>query len=264
MPKEKINGINLYYEVEGHGHPLLLIAGLTCDLTFWAPIRKELARYFQLILLDNRGAGLSDTPIHPYTIEEMASDAMSLTAHLGIKKAHVLGHSMGGAIAQMLTYKYPSIVNKLVLCNTFIKFIKTAEMGLKLLLGLHRDNFDPARLAEAALPWLFSNAFLSNPQNIAAFIDGALNHPHSQSYMGHLRQFNALTTFDSTPWFHTIQKPTLVIASDEDPLCPMEGSLELSGGMTDAELYTFHHMSHLSLIEKPEEFNTILIDFLNR
>ena len=77
MPTRTVNGIRIYYEQEGRGKPLVLIAGYTCDLSVWSPIRSELARHYHLLMLDNRGSGRSDSPDTPYSIGQMAQD----TAH---------------------------------------------------------------------------------------------------------------------------------------------------------------------------------------
>ena len=97
MPKFTCNEIEIYYEIHGEGYPLVLIAGLGCDMSIWDPILDLLKRHFKIIIFDNRGVGRSSSPSQPYTISDMALDTWNLIAKLELHKPHVLGHSMGGA-----------------------------------------------------------------------------------------------------------------------------------------------------------------------
>lgn len=108
MPKVKINGVNLYYEIQGDGFPLLLIQGLSENVYWWdAPMIDELSKHMKLVIFDNRGVGRSDALEGDLTIEIMAADALGLMDALNINQAHILGHSMGGMIAQELALKFP-------------------------------------------------------------------------------------------------------------------------------------------------------------
>src|SRR5207244_9110172 len=100
MPTTRANDITINYEVHGDGAPLLLINGLADDLTSWAYQMEDLAARYRTIVFDNRGIGGTDKPPGPYTTAQMAADARGLVDELGIERAHVLGVSMGGMIAQ--------------------------------------------------------------------------------------------------------------------------------------------------------------------
>ena len=119
MPKVKVNDIQIYYEVKGKGFPLVMIQGLSYSLDGWDPrLVEELSRKYKLVLFDNRGAGRTDVSDREYTMKLFADDTAGLMDALGISKAHVLGLSMGGMIAQELVLNYPEKVAKLVLCST--------------------------------------------------------------------------------------------------------------------------------------------------
>ena len=118
MPTVKVNGINLYYEVSGQGHPLILIMGLRRNISWWYRQMPELSRHFTVIAFDNRGAGRSDKPVMEYSIGLFADDTAGLMNALDIKNAHVLGISMGGYIAQELAIRHPEMVRSLVLVNS--------------------------------------------------------------------------------------------------------------------------------------------------
>ena len=123
MPIAKLpNNIEMYFEVHGEGEPFVLMNGLKSDHTDWAPMLDTLKENFQVILLDNRAIGQTKDDGKPFTIEDMAADVANLMNHLNIESAFVAGHSMGGAIAQVLAHTHPDQVKKLFLFNTFIKF----------------------------------------------------------------------------------------------------------------------------------------------
>ena len=118
MPKTVSNGINLYYETHGTGKPLVLISGLGYSLWQWHKMAPFLAEHFTVITFDNRGVGQSDKPAGPYTVQMLAADTVGLLDALKIEKAIIMGHSMGGFIAQAIALEYPERVDKLILCST--------------------------------------------------------------------------------------------------------------------------------------------------
>ena len=119
MPKVKVNDIQIYYEVKGDGFPVVMINGLSDNLDCWDPrLIEALSKKFKLVLFDNRDAGRTDVSEREYTMKLFADDTVCLMNALGISKAHVLGISMGGMIAQELVLNYPEKVAKLVLCST--------------------------------------------------------------------------------------------------------------------------------------------------
>jgi pimeloyl-ACP methyl ester carboxylesterase len=118
MPVVEANGINIYYQLAGEGEPLVLISGLSYGLWYWHRVVPLLAPHFRVITFDNRGVGQSDAPPGPYTGSMMAADTAGLLDALGIERAHVLGHSMGGYVAQALALEHPQRIDRLVLAST--------------------------------------------------------------------------------------------------------------------------------------------------
>jgi len=111
MPKLTINDIELYYEVQGDGIPLLLIAGLASDSQSWQPIIGELTSRCQVITVDNRGVGRTSPLDVETSVHTMATDCIALVKHLGLKSLNILGHSMGGFVAQECAIHYPEYVD---------------------------------------------------------------------------------------------------------------------------------------------------------
>jgi 3-oxoadipate enol-lactonase len=124
MPYVKVNDIQMYYEIHGDGEPLLLIVGLGTDISEWEGIIHWLAQTYKVLAFDNRGAGRTDKPDTPYSIEMMADDTAGLMQTLGNQQAHIFGISMGGRIALALALRYPTSVKKLVLVSTSARSIK--------------------------------------------------------------------------------------------------------------------------------------------
>ena len=262
MSKIETSEVSLYYEQEGSGSPLILLAGYTSDISAWAFVRQKLAKYFTIFMIDNRGAGRSDSPDYPYKIENMADDVIAFIESLKIEKPALLGHSMGGAIAQAAAFKRPDVFSKLILSNTLIQLSKTSAYALSYFLKMRSENliYEGFRL-EGMLPWLFSSSFFKHPQHIPYLIQAAMNYPYSPTLTGQARQLEALLQFDSSPWFRQITTPTLVIEGLEDRMCPLD-SKKLALGISRSKLVTFEDQAHMPLIEVPDRFVEPIFDFL--
>lgn len=262
MPKYACNEIEIYYEIHGEGYPLVLIAGLGCDISVWDPILDLLKRHFKIIIFDNRGVGRSSSPSHPYTISDMALDTWSLIAKLELHKPHVLGHSMGGCILQEMVRYNRDKLGKIIISNSCIKLRNTAIYFENFMLQIMRENVSRKTLIEAKVPWIFSSAYLENGQQIDELVRLQLNHPYPQTFNGFQTQLEALFKFNSTSWFQEIQGPALIIGSDEDILCPGD-SERLANHIKDAKFVEFHRVGHSPIIEKPQDYVGIIANYLN-
>lgn len=261
MGSINLNGTHLYYEQEGHGPPLVLIAGYTADVSAWMRVRRKLARHFKLFMFDNRGAGRSDSPDTPYTIDHMADDAMAFIEALGLHRPHILGHSMGGAIAQTLAFHHPLSIGRLVLANTFIKMRAAPACALRYFFKMRAQGMPQVAAFEGSMPWLFSSALLHNQPQIDALLQLVQTYPFPQGITGQKRQLEAIMQFNSKNWFRHIACPTLVIQGGEDIICPGDSQL-LADGIAGARLVTFDHQAHMAPIESPDEFAEAVLSFL--
>lgn len=264
MPKIKVNDIHLCYEIAGKGDPLVLIAGYTCNRGVFEGIKDELAKHFTLILFDNRGAGESDAPDSPYTVEQMADDTMALIDHLHLNKPHILGHSMGGTIAQTLGYKHGGKIGKIVLANTLVQMHPVNALCLKFFFTLRKMNVQVEVIIEGIAPWVFSNEYLKKRENVQKYIQSILEDPHPQSLIGQERQLEALLKFDSSNWLSKIQNQTLIIYGGEDILCPPPDNLKMAKLIPHAKSLCDPHMGHMTLIEKGPEFCRNVTNFLKQ
>jgi pimeloyl-ACP methyl ester carboxylesterase len=110
--------VDIHYEIHGDGAPVLMIAGLASDSQSWQPIVSDLASHYRLITVDNRGAGRTTPQDARVSVRAMADDCVALLAHLGLRSVHMLGHSMGGFVAQDCAIRHPDKVDSLILAAT--------------------------------------------------------------------------------------------------------------------------------------------------
>lgn len=259
MPKLNIGKLNLYYELSGEGPDVVLIPGLACDHSFW-----DLSRFkgFRTLVFDNRSVGLSDLASEDYPIMAFAQDCKALCEKLGIKKAHFVGHSMGGHIAQLIAAHFPEMVDKLVLACSEQEFSAISYYSTKAQVELWEQNLPRAALVNCYLPLLFSENFLQNEKKVEEFIQGVLSNPHPQSKEGYLQQLKAIRGHDTKAILSKIKSQTLVIGCDEDLLTPLKNSIYLKDHIPGAILKVIHGSSHLPNVEKPDEFYQTIASFI--
>ena len=133
MPLLQLKDTELYYEVHGRGQPMVFLSETACDGEVWKIHQvEEFSRDHQVILHDYRGTGRSGKPSIDYSTKMFCDDTAALMDHLGAEKAIVIGHSMGGRIAQLLALEYPDKVDKLILASTGAAFPATKGLPLKI------------------------------------------------------------------------------------------------------------------------------------
>ncbi|HWJ03562.1 MAG TPA: alpha/beta fold hydrolase [Verrucomicrobiae bacterium] len=263
MPKAKVNGIELYYEVHGSGDPLILIEGLGYATWQWCHQVKELSASYQTIIFDNRGVGESDKPDVPYTIEMMADEAAELLRVLGIDKAHVLGTSMGGYIGQRLAQRHPGLVLSLVLaCTSFggPHAIPITQAALNSMLNV--NGLSPEQVIRQGFEAAFSREFpQQNPELIDQLVTWRMSKP-TPRYAWE-RQFAAAAGFNGETELAEIMVPTLIVTGSEDLVIPPQNSVLLAERIPGAQLTTIQDGGHLFFMEKSIEFNRVVLDFLH-
>lgn len=252
----------LYYEIHGQGYPVVLIAGYTCDSSFWQPILDELSQQFQVIVLDNRGIGKTKDHAACLSAEIMADDVLALIEALDLHKPHIIGQSMGGTIAQMLASHHSEKLGKLVLINTSAKWRQAMLKGLHSLLAMRKNDTPFPIIFESILAWIFGQSFLANQRNIQTLEKLILSDPHPQSLLDQERQFQALKTFDSRHLLQRIQLPTLILHGKEDLLALKEDAEFLARNIVGAKLISLP-CAHACIAEVPEQLIDILRDFLS-
>lgn len=262
MPHIKLNNLNFYYEVEGEGFPLVLIAGLSRDSSQWNFVRGDLAKNFKLIMLDNRSVGRTETPAVAYSITDMGKDIIQLLDHLHISKAHFLGHSMGGAIAQTIAHQYSEYVERLIISHSLAKAAPRALFWMNHCASLYDTNKSPEEIMPVTAPWIFSNQFFTDPQAVEKLITIRKNYPYPQTAYGYRQQVEAIEAFDSRSWIHQLSVLTCIIAGKEDILTPAEQSYEMHQRIKNSH-FILQEGAHAPMFEMPEIYAADVIKFLD-
>jgi pimeloyl-ACP methyl ester carboxylesterase len=225
------NGIRIHYEVHGEGRPLLLILGLGADVSEYTALIDQLAAHSRVIAFDNRGAGRSDKPDAPYSIELMAADALGVMDALGATRADLLGISLGGRIALELALGHPERVERLILVSTSARVVPS----------LRRRRLYPLL---SGMPLFRSR----HPQPRYAFV----------------RQMEASTGYDAGPRLHELSMPTVVLHGRSDRAAPLAMAEELHRGIAGSRLLTFTGGHLFFLIRERQRFVDAVADFVGQ
>lgn len=256
------NGVELYYEIHGAGNPLVLISGCGGDILNWAEIVPILSQHYQLIIFDNRGIGRSEVTPGDYSTVQFAEDTAALLDYLKIEKAHFLGWSMGGMIAQEFILAYPERVEKLILCATAAKYSMKHSFVFRTWLEMLKQG-DLAAVANWMMTWCFSEDFFQNPEIVARTRAAFMNPPYPPTIEGFAGQIAALTSHDRRGQLGEIKAPTLVFGMDDDGSFHVKELKSLAKEIGGAELIIIEG-GHTLQLEKPEEFSHVVLEFLQK
>ncbi len=261
MPTVPVRDLMMYYEEAGSGDPLVLIMGLGGDLQAWANQVPALAQHFRVITFDNRGAGRTSAPDRPYSIEQMAADTAALLDRLGIERAHVLGFSMGGYIAQELALHHPKRVGKLILLATAPDIDGFGRNVLRNFIDVRRSNLSREQFARFMATWLYSPELLDDERRLERAIAAVLANPYPQKDHGFIRQAEAILNWRPAGRQREIQHETLVVCGKDDILVPPRNSRRLAELLPKAKLVELPG-AHVGCMEYPELYNPVFLEFL--
>ena len=258
------DGTRIHYEVTGRpgATPILMIQGLGASKNAWNLQRIAMATRFRSISLDNRGAGRSDKPTQPFTLEQMADDAMAVLDAAGVETAHVVGASMGGVISQIIAVKYPHRVRSLTLVCTACRNHPWRQELLQSWAHTAEEK-GMIEVGKEAAQWVMS------PRSFRRLVPAftwmgplaALRPRHS-----FVSQIQAIldTREDLVDELSSITAPTMVIVGNQDILTPRGDSEEIAERIPNAELVVISGAAHGLMMEHSTTFNKILIEFLQR
>jgi pimeloyl-ACP methyl ester carboxylesterase len=261
MPKLDANGQTLYYEVHGEGEPLLCVMGLAADTLAWLLQVPAFSATHRTVIFDNRDVGQSSMAGGPYEIADMANDALALADALELDTFHLLGVSMGGAISQELTLAAPERVRTLTLAVTFAAGGAWARKLSEVWAARVRRASREERVDELML-LTFSEDFFED-ESQAAWVRGMmLQNPHPQDAEAFVRQLEAAGRHDARERLPSLQLPTHVIGAGHDILVPVWKSQELAELIPGAQLTVLDGSPHGANVERAEEFNRSVLDFI--
>jgi pimeloyl-ACP methyl ester carboxylesterase len=217
MPHADLNGQNLYYEVHGEGEPLVIVMGLSADLLAWALQIPEWSKHYKLIAIENRDVGRSSYATESYEIEDMADDTLALADELGLDDFHLLGLSMGGAIAQQMALKSPERLRSLTLVVTWGG---SGPYGAARsdVLGKAFERMSPEERVDFLMLSTMSEGFYANAESVNWLRSLLLASPHPQKPEGFVRQLEACGRHDVRDRLGELSLPTHVIGAEHDVL----------------------------------------------
>jgi 3-oxoadipate enol-lactonase len=263
MPTVQANGIEVYYEVQGEGEPLVLIPYLAADQACYAFQVADYAKEFTCYTVDLRGAGLSGKPEGDYTTELLADDVAAFMRAAGVGRAHVAGLSLGGAAGMWLAAKYPDLVKSLSLHSAWPRsdaFLKTVVEGWRLMapaLGSVTDM-----VIKGIFPWCFTpELYAARPEYIDSLADFVRGRP-MPPVDAFMRQSAAVLAHDATGALGSVKAPTLITFGKHDQVTSTRFAGPLSEAIADCELSVFEDCSHAPIYENAGDFNQRTLAFL--
>ncbi len=266
MPKVKVNDIEIYYEIISDGFPLLMIQGLTANKDWWDDkLLEELSKQYKLIIFDNRGAGRTDKPDMLYSIKLFAEDAFGLLKALNIEKAHILGISMGGMIAQELAINHPEIVEKLILAATTPGGAKSVLPSDQLVEQLRNPPIDvrPEIWVQIMLSLTYTSNFRrKNKDYIKDISKKMMIAPTPPETFK--RQVRATMTHNTARRLKSMNIPTLLLHGKKDLMLPWENSNVMHSLIPNSEVVLYENCGHHVFSHEPEVVIKKILEFLSK
>lgn len=265
MPSATINGINLYYEVSGAGEPVVFIPGLGGTTDLWFYQQRHFSKHYRFISLDNRGAGRSDKPPGPYTMQQFAEDLNGLLDHLGIAEPiRLVGASMGGIISQAFIHAHPQRVKKMALVCSGVSggdphYVPPSAYVMQ---KINAPGNSVEEKVDTFLEIFYHPEYTaSHPEVRDIYLNRKIEPQPPHAYAAQLA-----ACMDPQPyyqWLADIRVPVLVYHGRDDLVWPLQNAENLVKGLGgQGTLEVMEKAAHILMQEKPEEFNRNLDDFL--
>ena len=259
-----VNGVKIAYRVQGEGPPLVLVMGYRLGSMAWpTAFIEQLARRFMVITLDNRGTGLSDKPVKGYAIVNMARDVCGVVDDLNLSQVHMLGYSMGGAIAQEFVWQFPERVSSLILCATMAGGSRATYAASSVVAVMRDlDGLSPEQAARRIWKVTYSPGYLERHRDLAEKQmrrEVALPTPLHAADL----QFQAFAEFDGSKTLANIRCPTMVLTGDLDELIPPENAEMMAKIIPAAKLVILRGCGHRVLWEDTQRCVEVISGLLD-
>jgi 3-oxoadipate enol-lactonase len=260
MPFQKVNDIQIYYELHGpeNADVIVLSNGIFMSTASWGYQVAEFKKHFRVLVYDCRGMWQSDHPTGPYSMEQHADDLAALLTVLGFEKAHIGGISYGGEISMVFALKYPQRTRSLIISSSVSQIDPMLQvMGKSWMSALHNNDADtlfevtfPANFSE---PWIAANPGVQEPSR---------RKYHEMDLKAAEELMLAFSKVDFTSELKKITAPTLVLVGELDILKSRKYAEIITHEIHGAELVVIPHGGHAICMEKPGEFNDVVLGFV--
>jgi len=260
MPRLKVGGIELFYEVHGPADAdvVVLSNGVLMSTASWAFQKRALSARYRLLLYDCRGQWQSDHPAGPYTMAQHADDLAGLLDGLGIERAHIGGISYGGELSLAFALRYPERTRSLIVADA----VSHVEPQLRIVV---QGWIEAARTGDAAaffavtVPWNFSARFIREHPDLLREARARYEQLDCPAFV---RLCQCFLAFDVSAELGQIRVPTCVIVGEEDILKGRAYAEYIAGHVPGAELHVIPGAGHATCWERPQVFNSVVLGFL--
>lgn len=266
MPKIKVNGIEIHYEEYGQGRPMVFLSETACDGEVWKIYQvEEFSRDHRVIIHDYRGTGQSSKPSVDYTTTMFAEDLMALMDHLGADGAVVVGHSMGGRVAQLLALDHPEKVYKLVLASTGAHYPMTKGLPLKICKEMIEWGYEKYEREHTILVGWTEEYVKNNPEKIENYLKVRMRNLCPVEF--YLRHLLARQSHDTSGRLKDIKQPTLILVGEDDRNVTSEishrtSSEILAKGIPNSRLVVLPNERHSYFFTNPGEAHRTIREFI--
>jgi pimeloyl-ACP methyl ester carboxylesterase len=259
LMQAKVGPLSIAYRTAGEGEPLVLLHGFLCDSRCWRTQFIGLADQFRLVAWDAPGAGFSSDPPESFTVTDWAHTVAGFLDATGVHKAHFLGLSWGGMLAQEFYRLYSRRVDRLVLVDTYAgwKGSLPEDAVEKRRVRCYRDASRPKD--QVVSEWVPTEFFSNATPELAREMAAVVADFHA---LGFRLMAKSLAETDTSGWLNTIKVPTLLIWGDSDQRSPLNVAEQFHTAIPGSKLEVIPGAGHVSNMEKPDEFNAIVRRFL--
>lgn len=265
MPTVQANGIEIYYEVQGEGEPMVLIPYLAADQACYAFQVAEYAKHYTCFTVDLRGAGLSGKPEGVYTTSLLADDVAGFMQAAGIGRAHVFGLSLGAATGMWLAARHPEKVKTLSLHSGWHAsdpYLRAVVQDWQIIAQALASV--PEMVIQAIFPWCFTpELYAARPEYVDSLAEFVRSRP-MPPVDAFIRQSGAVLAHDATEALAAITAPTLITFGRHDQVTSTRFAAPLREGISNSEVLVFEDCAHAPIYENVEQFNSQTLAFLQR
>ena len=266
MPKVKVNDVEIYYEEHGQGRPMVFLSETACDGEVWKINQVgEFSQDHRVITFDYRGTGKSSKPSVDYTTQMFSDDLVGLMDDLAAEDAVVVGHSMGGRVAQLLALDHPKKVRKLVLASTGAHYPLTKGLPLKIMKEMIEWGYEKYEREHTIMVGWTDEYVRQHPEKIEAYLKVRMHNLCPVEF--YLRHLIARQSHDTSQRLKDIKQPTLILVGDGDRNMTSEinhrmSSEILAKGIPNSKLVVLPNERHSYFFSNPDEAHRIIREFI--